>query len=658
MTPRAPESNASRPVAWMCAAFAAGALLHVDRVPLWASVVALGACAWRYAAACRPLQLPGKYQRAALAIALLIAVLATFRTLNGLAAGSALLVVMGAVKTLETHRRRDRFIVIGAALFLLLAACLDRQSLLRAPLYLLHVWLCCTALAVTAHPKQGLDDRAAIALAGRCLLYALPLALLLFVTFPRLPGAFWALPRQDEAVTGLSDTMSPGSITQLSESSDPAFRVWFEGDPPPPEERYWRGPVLYDFDGYTWRRRRFVNFVETPLEFEGPAYRYRISLEPHFNYWWFVLDTVKEPPQGPARVRITPDRQLVSAAPVFEPTTYEAVSHTRTRALGPLSTLARRASTALPPNRNPRTLALARSLRERAGSDEAYVEAVLTLFRTGGFEYTLTPPRLDFDSVDDFLFNTRQGFCGHYASAFVTLMRAAGVPARVVTGYLGGEWNPVGGYYIVRQADAHAWSEVWLEGRGWTRVDPTAVVAPDRLRRGIIDLLETGSAPARIIRRTPWLARVSQSWDAVNAWWNTRVIGFDFRTQLDLLGRLGIEATDWRPLGWLLAGGLTAWVLWIGWRLGRSPAPAPVDRLARAYARLCARLARAGAPRAPHQGPLAYAETLCAANPELGARTRPLLERYAELRYGGTAGNEYEMKVTAFERDVARLKVR
>jgi len=239
-----------RPLAWTAAAFGFGVLLHIDRIPLWTVGAAIVCIVWWLLASIDLISVPRRTARSLLAIALLAAVYTQFRTLNGLNAGTALLVVMGSIKLLETHRKRDRGIVVGAALFLLLAACLDRQSLLHAPLYLWHAWLCCTAFAVIAHDGKGLTERAAIALAGRSLLFAVPLALVLFVFFPRLAGSFWALPQFPQAVTGLSDTMSPGSISTLSESGDPAFRVRFEDSPPPPEERYWRGPVLHDFDGY------------------------------------------------------------------------------------------------------------------------------------------------------------------------------------------------------------------------------------------------------------------------------------------------------------------------------------------------------------------------------------------------------------------------
>jgi transglutaminase-like putative cysteine protease len=645
------------PLAWTTAALVFGILLHVDRVPFWVSTAAFLCIGWRLAGEVRLLPLPSRYAKLAVAFLLIAAILARFKTLNGLSAGTALLVVMGAIKLLETHTRRDRYVTIGATVFLLLAACLDRQTLLRAPLYIVHAWLCCTALATVAQEGGGLTNRAAGVLAARSLAMSVPLALVLFLFFPRVVGGFWVLPQGNAAVTGLSDRMSPGDISALSESDEPAFRVAFQGEPPPPAERYWRGPVLHDFDGATWSGANH-NHVRSEVEPIGKIYRYRITLEPTSQPWWFALDTVVERPNR--RVMLTADYQLVGFQPVTRNITYDAVSSTQNRFRGPLPVLVRRLDTRLPPDRNPRTIELARQMRASVTSDAEFVAAALALFETGGFQYTLTPPLLERDAVDDFLFNTKQGFCGHYASAFVTLMRAGGVPARVVTGYLGGEWNPIREYFIVRQSDAHAWAEVWLDDRGWTRVDPTAVVAPERLERGVYDLLPNAlSAPERFVREVPWINDMRQRWDALNYWWNERVVRFDFSTQLDLLRWLGIPDANWHVLGWFFGTALVAWLAFVAWHVGRALRVPQRDRLARAYNRLCAKLARAGAPREPHLGPHAYAAVVASRRPDLAEAARELLHRYAELRYGVQGADAPGTNdIAAFERDVARLHVR
>ena len=655
----ADERHAVAPLIWACAAFTGGMLLNVDRVPVWAVAAALALVGWRLATAGGRGWYPGIFVRAVLALALVAVVLAKFHTLNGLAAGTTLLLLMAGLKLLETRTPRDQFVLTGVALFLLLAACLGRQDLWRVPLYALEAWLCCAALVVIACPTLGAGPAfgagRTLRIAGRALLPAVPLALLLFAFFPRLPGAFWAIPQGEEALTGLGDSMSPGGITRLVASYDIAFRVQFAGSAPAAEERYWRGPVLHDFDGSTWRRAAGALQARQPLTYLGVPYRYRVTLEPSRRPWWFALDTPARSPD--TRVLLTYDYQLLATEPVDDAISFEALSYTHTQAAAPLDPAARRQDSALPRSGNPRTRALALTLRRQASTDAAYVQAVLDYLRAGGFVYSLTPEPLGADEVDDLLFRTREGFCGHYASAFVTLMRAADIPARVVTGYLGGEWNPIGGYFVVRQSDAHAWAEVWLAERGWTRVDPTAVVAPERLQRGILDLLTDELSTSERLLRAPWLTRLWQRWDAANTWWANHVIRFDYAAQLRLLQRFGVRSPDARYLGWALMLALCAWLALVTWQIGRSRRPARRDALARSYARLCRKLARIAPPRAPCQGPLSFAAAVSAHRPDLRERVYALLERYAQLRYGPVVPATHARAVEEFRRAVVRLSL-
>ncbi|MGE0582279.1 MAG: DUF3488 and DUF4129 domain-containing transglutaminase family protein [Steroidobacteraceae bacterium] len=643
-----------RPLAWSLAAFGGATLLHVDRLPPWITGCAVISATMRVLIALRGATLPGAWLRIGIAIALTAGVLASFRTLNGLAAGSALLVAMGSLKLLETHTRRDDFVMLGVSLFLLLAACLDRQSLTRLPWYALQLWVSCAALAVVATPDALAGLKAPMKLAGRALACALPLALLLFLFFPRLPGAFWALPNSGGAATGLSDEMSPGQIDELTISDAPAFRVQFEGAAPPPQERYWRGPVLQSFDGTTWRRERGRFFLESPVQFEGPTYHYQVTLEPHGRNWWFALEAVVAAPDR--RAQLTLDRRLVATRPVTEAVSYSATSRPRTVTHEPLSKLGRRYNLALPPGQNPRTLALARQLRAAAQDEAAFARAALDYFAREGFVYTLTPPRLEGDAVDEFLFGTRSGFCGHYASAFATLMRAGGVPARVVTGYLGGEWNPIGRYFLVRQSDAHAWVEIWRNGRGWVRVDPTGVVAPERLQRGLFDLLP-GAAPfvARLARDNAWLAEIAQAWDAANTAWRQRVLQFGAASQLALLARLGFDSPRWQQLGVLLGLALGAWLAWMAWQSRYWLRAARPDRLARAWRAIDARYARAGLARAPSEAPLGYATRIARARPDLAAEAHALAREYAGLRYGPTPAPDAVRRFAARVRGLPHL---
>jgi protein-glutamine gamma-glutamyltransferase len=663
--PRAAPQTHRLPLLWVCAASATAFLLHSLQLPVWVTITALGLMGWRLAAQFGAARLPGGILRVALGLALVAAVFAQYRTLNGLVPGTAMLTLMAAIKLLETRSQRDQYVVIGGALFLLLAACLYAQSLVWVPLYGAEALLCCAALAVVAYapaddagrsPTQaGLRTGEAFSIAGRSLLFAIPLAIPLFLFFPRLPGHFWALTSGDEALSGLGDTLTPGGITRLTSSYAIAFRVRFDGNLPPPAERYWRGPVLHEFDGTTWKAGQYSP-ADTRLDCLSTPYHYRLYLEPTFRHWWLALDTVMGSPSP--GVRYTDDHQLIATAPVSQSLAYEATSCTHVLSSAPLSTAGRLEDTRLPADANPRTQALAIQLRRRAGSDSAFVQYVLTFLRTGGFTYSLTPPALGSDPVDDFLFHTRTGFCGHYASAFVDIMRAGGVPARVVTGYLGGQLNPYDGTLTVRQSDAHAWAEVWLARRGWTRVDPTAVVAPERLYHNILDLLPLElSTPERLLHTWPLLDSALQRWDALNGWWNDHVVAFNYRSQLNLLGDLGFHSPELRDAGWVFAAALLIWLAWVSWQVGRAPGAPPPDRLGHAYARLCRKLARTGLPRAPHHGPLAYAQFILKYRPDLSPLVRPLLEQYATLRFGPTSSSPQDHDVRTFERAVIRLSV-
>jgi len=348
-----------------------------------------------------------------------------------------------------------------------------------------------------------------------------------------------------------------------------------------------------------------------------------------------------QPPYLPP-LRFTFDYQLLLPRPLGQAQAFELDGWPQARSATGLDARERRIDLYLPPGRNPRSAALALQLRSTAGDDLAVVRAALEHLRTGGYTYTLAPQPLGRDSVDDLLFGTREGFCGHYASAFVTLMRAAGIPARVVTGYLGGEWNRFGGYLTVRQADAHAWAEVWLPGHGWTRADPTAVVSPGRLTRGNYDFDLSGVAGVgQQLRHTPWLGQAFLAWEAASAWWQDKVVGFNLARQMDLTRWLGLGEPDWQRLAMLLAIGLGLWLAALAWGLGRELRAQRPDELARAWLHIEERLAGAGHRRAPGEAVASFCARVASVQPALGAALAPLARQYLLLRYGppGEAGD-------------------
>ena len=649
--------NTTRSTVSATLVFAISVALVAGAAPAWCVAIGLASVVWRLLVAAGRLPRPRRrigmrFLLGAVTALLVAAVAVSFRTLNGLEAGTALLVVMGALKVVESRSRRDDAIVIGVALFLLLSAALAGQSLWRIPFYLLACWCACAAIALVAHGDSLLTTRAALRLSARALLMALPLALACFAFFPRITGHFWALQRSPSATTGLTDEMSPGNIDKLATEYDPVFRVRFEGPPPARAALYWRGPVLNSFDGFTWRRERGRVYHAETLQRLGQPFRYHVTLEPTNQNWLFTLDTVDASPLRDAY--LSHDRQLTASTPVTSALGYDAVSHLQTRSASELSTLGRRYETRLPPDRNPRALALALEMRAHAASDRDYARAVLEWFRSTGLEYTLEPGATSIDSVDTTLFDSKRGFCGHFASAYATMMRAAGVPARVVTGYLGGEWNPVGGYLIVRQSEAHAWTEVWLEGQGWTRIDPTAVVAPERLQRGVFDLLADSLPATSVFLHNSLSFRwLSQLWDGANEWWQGNVIEFDLRAQFDLLRKLGIDMPDWEDLGWAFAAGLVAWIAWVALTLRRSVPRARPDRIGRAWLKATRKLARI-TPRGADEGPIDYARRVGHTRPDLAASVASLAGHYARLRYGPVAN---DADIAAFVRSARTFRL-
>jgi protein-glutamine gamma-glutamyltransferase len=606
-------------------------LAHVTTLPFWVPVIVV-ACGVIRLGLARGGGTPPRalvFVVAALAVPLLFL---RFHTFNGLVAGTALLSIAAGLKLLETKTRRDIYIITLIIYFVSLAALLEGDSFWLLA-YLIGVcWLTtATLLRVTSSgPAPGW--RRSLRYGGRVLAQALPLALVFWLLFPRFAAPLWQVPNDSQtAASGLSDTMSPGDITQLALSDEVAFRVRFTSAAPPAAERYWRGPVLDSFDGHTWKRST-SGFAGAPLEPLGPAYRYTVMMEPHQHRWIFMLD-------WPAtwdlpRAGLTSDYTLTQPDPLSRAVDVTGTSYTRVQSSQGLAKNVRWRDLQQPRRRNPRTQQLAQELRSAHADDMELVGAVLSMFRQQAFFYTLTPPKLSDNSVDDFLFDTKRGFCGHYASAFAALMRAAGIPARVVTGYQGGTLNPYGDYWILRQSDAHAWTEIWIDGRGWMRIDPTASIAPERVERGLADTANADDPlVSRWQSRTAWFAGARLRLDLLREIWRERILDFDQDSQRRLLEMLHIPEPDGQKLVMLLAVGMALVLAWLTWQVRRELAPQSKDIAARTYARLCSKLAAAGLPRRMHEGAEDYALRVAARRPDLAVTVTALCRHYSSLRY-------------------------
>lgn len=556
------------------------------QIPAWTSAATALLLAWRATLAWLGRPLPPRWITFALLVLATVLTLASFRTIIGPDAGVTLIVMLLALKTLELRARRDAMVVFFLGFFTLLSNFFFSQSLAVALLMLVALLGLLTAL-INAHQPVGRPALAqSLTTALRLALVGAPLVLALFVFFPRF-APLWGIPGNDLAGrSGLSGQMSVGSIAQLALDDSVALRVRFEtpqGQPPPSSELYFRGPVLTLFDGREWRElldpeargSAWMHPTPADLHVQGEPVRYAMTLEASRRPWLLTLDVPVDPPTLPQELhaRMTPELQWVTQRPIMSVLRYEAASYTRF-AHGPLKRTPRlRPYLQLPPGSNPRTAALAREMQAdahlAAGGAQAMIEDALKRLRTGGYRYTLEPGTYGTDTADTFWFDRKEGFCEHIASSFVILMRELDIPARIVTGYQGGQMNAVDGYWTVRQSDAHAWAEVWTEGRGWVRVDPTAAVSPARI--GSFERLQAprtvlGGALAAVFSPSA-LQRLRAVWEALDNRWTQWVLGYTQDRQLDLLKHLGLNSPSWqdlvRVLGLILAATALLGAAWI-----------------------------------------------------------------------------------------------
>ncbi len=640
---------------WLVAAVLAAVLPHLPHVHPWVPVMVFSIAGWRLYSAWRRRGLPSAWVRVPLTLLGFAGILLTYRQVSGIDAGSGLLMVMVAMKLLETRGHRDRAVVVFICLFLLFAAFLREQAL-WGPVYLLGaVLVAITALLQISRSSSPVSPGHALATAGRLLLQAVPLMAILFLLFPRVPGPFWSLPQRTGAgTTGLADSMSPGDISELALSDKVAFRVRFDGEIPRGADLYWRGPVLNRFDGRRWERRRtgYLPRLIEQIDPQAPTVDYEITLEPSSARWLLALETLRS--WNAKRAVLNSSFELLSFAPLDGRTSYRARASLGGATPGSMTERAWQADTWLPVGSNPRSVALAQQLRAEAGDDREFLSSILRRFREQPFYYSLTPALLGADSVDEFLFATREGFCGHYASAFAVLARAAGLPARIVTGYQGGELNPLGNYWLVRQADAHAWVEVWLDGR-WQRFDPTAAVAPERIEWGMDAAIDSGSlAGAETLRSSRLVDQMMMGWDAVNAAWNRWVLAFGPDSQASLLNLAGLPERATRYLVGIMAVMTAACMFVLAWYQQRLYRPRR-NRLSRAYRELCRRTAKVTRPRRAEEGPLEYSRRAAVLRPDLATDLDSLFDTYARLRYDETASPSAER---AFADAVRRFRPR
>jgi len=659
---------------WLLLAFVAVIFIHSAHLPHWIIVAALVAIICRVQRYRGAWPTPNRWIKLSLLALCLAGLFLEYGShLIGLEPMVALLVSTYALKLLEMEHRRDALLVVFLAFFVAAVQALFDQSIGNAA-YILGCFLLVTAALVGLHQGDTkIQPLRPLMKAAVLLLQAIPLMMLLFIIMPRL-GSLWAVPIQSHsAKTGVTDTMTPGDFSRLGRSADLAFRVSFDGAIPRQHKLYWRGLVLSNFDGRQWSRSAPDDFNyggfdkggilqwfgrqtqpwDSLIERLGQPLHYSVVMEPSQQPWLYSLPTPLPKSTG---IALTRDFRLLSSTSVTTKKQYEVDSWLDYKiAANDVSDYRRATELQIPRGYNPRTVELAQRWRRQNSNDKALVRKVLGLYNPK-FVYTLQPPLLGKHSVDEFLFETQRGFCEHFSSSFVFFMRAAGVPARVVAGYQGGERHP-DNYLLVRQYDAHAWAEVWLAGEGWVRVDPTAAVAPERIEANLEEALRDkegflADSPLSLMRfrHINWLNNIRLQLDSLNYSWARWVLGYD-AIQENLLEKwLGSYSPLRIALALLIGGGGMLGLLAL-WQL-RHRFSSKHDELDRAFLQLCKKLAKAGIPRISGEGPRAYAQRVAEQRPDLAREVKAINSVYEHMRYG----NESQERLKVLKWAIRRVK--
>ena len=670
LRPKGPALQAFS-VNWLLFGFALLILPQWARLPIWLVLVTSGLAIWAWAGKRFGVRMPGRVLRILLVLVLAVIFAVTVRGRFTVEAASDFFVLTVALKWLELRSRRDLYVLFFILCYLAAVNFLFRSSPGWALLDFVGILALFNALQGSqgGYLKRGMLQT--WKRMGKLFLLALPLVIGLFIFFPRI-SPLWSVPLvSDRGTTGFSDTVAPGDISHLAQSDRRAFRVRFGGELPPPRERYWRGLVLEDYDGRAWRERQSYSPLSPPGKVNSeagagplPTDEYEVLLEPTYQRWGFAL---RDSVPVSSNISAMGDSLIRFRRPVDTTVRYRMKRLSVAPPPAHLTAAVRFRDTALPSGGNPKTRAWALSLRARYGTPSAVVAAVLNYFHTQPFYYTLNPPKLGADPMDTLLFQTRRGFCAHYASATAYVLRAAGIPARLVVGYQGGEVGADGRYLIVRQYDAHAWVEVWLGGR-WVRVDPTAAIAPERIEQGLQSavsdpadfLADNWMAPSRY-NNIAWVRWINLQMDAFNYRWERWVVGYQGNTQLALFGHLSRHVGK-RELGWISAGLVGLFALGVAlWSLWRARQERRGEGTARLFSQWRALLSKAGVASQASETPLQIARRAYDRDPALGRLSMNFARQLNSHYYDssrGTPERELWRQLKRFKRSVRTFKQR
>ena len=595
---------------------------------------------WRFICIWKPERLP-TFPVILLLIVCGMAVLYTqHRGILGRDGGTSLFVIALGLKLMEIKTERDLYLINYLAFIVAASQFLYEQSILMAA-YILFV--CCVLLATLVYINSYVANTlVSIKKAATIIAQAIPMAIVVFILFPRVDPPKWLLFNDEQQhKTGLSDSMEPGSISDLGMSDELVFRVKFAGAIPPAKQRYWRGPVLTVTDGKKWTQARDLNYQRylAKVTFSGQPYTYTLLMEPQEKDWVFALDMPAEFSQPLAQ---NANYQLITSDDLRKRTEFKLTSYPAYNT-GYLTKTEYRDARQLPAAPSGRIKHLVTQLHGFDSAPEAFINRLLNHFREEEFHYTLTPPLMEQNPIETFLFETRYGFCSHYASAFVYLMRVAGIPARVVTGYQGGEFNEVGNFLEIKQADAHAWAEVWLENQGWVRFDPTAAIAPERIEKnidinrlmpgGVISYTATDSALAAF----NLLKQARKLWGNVDYNWQRWVINYNNANQSSFMSSFGIKDMKTMVYWMMVFVGIITAILSLFLLYQK---PRQTDPVLKIYQRFLKKLAKKGIVKRPSEGPRDFAERVKPLIPQQAGEIEEITAVFIGLRYGNWVGQE------------------
>lgn len=614
---------------WLLISLLTVALLHSVNLPPWITVAAVALGIWRYLLNRKQWALPKMHILIPVMLIICIGLLFSFGNNFGRDASISLFIIMTAMKLLETKTLRDYMLVISIAYFAVASIFIFNQSASTFLLSLIPITLLTTTL-IQISLLQTLPRIYSLKLAAKLLLQSAPLMLVLFVLFPRLPGPIWGITKDAySGMTGLNDSIELGDVSNLIQNSSVAFRVQFDGAIPPRNMLYWRGPVLSQQQNNKWLAANDNSQAkQASLEPIGAKINYTMTLEPHNRLWLLLLDM---PTTIPKIATLNQAYSAIAKEPIRTRIRYQAVSSLQYILDKALDTSQSKIALDIDAESNPKSFKLGRDWSHLP--PEEIISHALQMFNQQNFIYTLRPPRLSDSAIDDFLFNTKKGFCEHYATSFVYLMRAAEIPARVVTGYQGGEVNPNGNYLIVRQSDAHAWAEVWLKDKGWVRIDPTAAVAPERIELGIDQAVtEVDALPIFVRPSAQWLKNAYFNWDNINNNWNQWVLGYDNQKQLDFLQKISGKDLSMTDIAiWMIAIMLMTMLIMAGFILRK--ASGKLNPVQRAYAKHIKQLEKYGLFKHPSEGALDFAHRVANIIPDQATNILEIAKLYNALQY-------------------------